>query len=122
MMENINKTSSDVDKWIIQLRKGVFELAILLLISKRDMYGYELTVGLKSLPLFELADGAIYPILKRLTQQGWITYYWADSEGGPKRKYYQITKEGEEIIKKRWEDYKSIYNALRNMVGGPHND
>ncbi|MDQ0216869.1 DNA-binding PadR family transcriptional regulator [Oikeobacillus pervagus] len=111
-----------MDKWIIQSRKGVFELAILLLISQRPMYGYELTIGLKkSLPLFELAGGAIYPILKRLTKQGLITFYWADSEGGPKRKYYQITQEGKEIVEKRWEDYKSMYSALKNMAGGHHN-
>lgn len=110
-----------MDKWIVQLRKGVFELAILLLINQRPMYGYELTSGLKSLPLFELADGAIYPILKRLTKQGWITFYWADSEGGPKRKYYQITDEGKEIVEKRWQDYQSMYEALKGMTGGKYN-
>lgn len=113
----INNTN-DTDKWIIQLRKGVFELAILSLINDRPMYGYELTTNLKKFPMFELADGAIYPILKRLTKREWITFYWEESEGGPKRKYYQITEEGRRILNKRWIDYKEMYNSLQNIARG----
>ncbi|MGZ0879989.1 PadR family transcriptional regulator [Priestia megaterium] len=106
------------DKWVIQLRKGVFELAILALINQRPMYGYELTSGLKSLPLFDLTDGAIYPILKRLSQDSWIVSYWVESEGGPKRKYYKITEEGQKILEKRWTYYEAIYSDLEKMVKG----
>jgi PadR family transcriptional regulator PadR len=113
MMEN-----KDIDKWIVQLRKGVFELAILSLISQRPMYGYEITNDLKRVPIFHLADGAIYPILKRLSKQGWVLSYWEDSEEGPKRKYYQITQEGERILKQRWQHYEQLYDVLRSMVEG----
>lgn len=112
---NMEKNS---DKWVIQLRKGVFELAILALINQRPMYGYELTSGLKKLPLFNLTDGAIYPILKRLSQDNWIVSYWVDSEGGPKRKYYKITEEGQKILSERWSYYETIYNALYEIVKG----
>lgn len=114
-MEKNNLVS---DNWIIQLRKGVFELAILSLINQRPMYGYELTIGLKSIPFFDLADGAIYPILKRLAKQDWITFYWENSEEGPRRKYYQITEKGEKIVRQRWDNYETIYNVLKSMTGG----
>lgn len=110
-MENDN-----ADKWIIQLRKGVFELAILALINNRAMYGYELTTNLKRFPMFELADGAIYPILKRLTNREWITFYWEDSNGGPKRKYYQITEGGKAVLNERWRDYQQMYNSLQAIA------
>lgn len=112
----MTNNTNDMDKWIIQLRKGVFELAILSLINNRSVYGYELTTNLKKFPMFDLSDGAIYPILKRLTQRNWITFYWAESEGGPKRKYYQITEEGREILSKRWADYKEMYNSLQTIA------
>lgn len=106
------------DVWIIQLRKGVFELAILLLLRKRPMYGYELTSQLNKVPLFVLAGGSIYPILKRMVNKEWITFYWEESESGPKRKYYQITEEGGHIISQRMDDYRKLFNALKLLEEG----
>lgn len=51
------------DNFIIQLRKGVFDLAILSLISKQPMYGYEITSALQDIPVFHIPNGSIYPIL-----------------------------------------------------------
>ncbi|UOB98929.1 MULTISPECIES: PadR family transcriptional regulator [Bacillus cereus group] len=104
------------DKWINQLKKGVFELTLLSLIKKESMYGYELTNSLKDYKFMNLANGAIYPILKRLTQNEWITYHWIESAEGPKRKYYQITKKGEKILKERWSDYQKIYKELEEII------
>ena len=100
------------DTWIIQLRKGVFELAILSLINIRPMYGYEITSALNNIPAFEIANGSIYPILKRLTKNNWAISFWEDSIDGPKRKYYQINKEGSKVLKERMEEYKQVYDAL----------
>lgn len=100
------------DNWIIQLRKGVFEVAILSLINRKPMYGYEITSALNNLPAFEIANGSIYPILNRLTKNNWAISYWEESTDGPKRKYYQITKEGHEVLKERIEGYKEIYHVL----------
>ena len=56
------------DNFIIQLRKGVFDLAILSLISKQPMYGYEITSALQDIPVFHIPNGSIYPILNRITK------------------------------------------------------
>ncbi len=85
---------SNNDQWIVQVKKGVFELAILLLIREQAMYGYDLTNKLNKIPLFSLAKGSIYPILKRMVNKKWIESYWQDSADGPRRKYYQITRGG----------------------------
>ncbi|MCD8509366.1 MAG: PadR family transcriptional regulator [Bacillus sp. (in: Bacteria)] len=106
------------DQWIIQLKKGVFELAILLLVRKKAMYGYELTHRLNQVPMFTLAEGSIYPILKRMVNKNWIESYWQDSEEGPRRKYYQITQEGQEVVQQRMNDYKDLYQALEFLKEG----
>lgn len=106
------------DQWIVQLKKGVYELAILLLVRKKVMYGYELTQQLNKIPLFTLAEGSIYPILKRMENKQWIEPYWQESEEGPSRKYYKITKEGQEIVKTRMDDYKELYQGLELMKEG----
>lgn len=100
------------DNWIIQLRKGVFEIAILSLISNRPMYGYEITNSLNQIPIFQIPNGSIYPILNRITKNNWAIAYWEESQDGPKRKYYQITNEGNEILNNRLKDYQTVYNAL----------
>lgn len=106
------------DQWIVQLRKGTFELAILSLLSTKAMYGYELTSSLKQTPIFQISEGAIYPILKRMTDKEWIEFFWADSGEGPRRKYYQITSKGEKILSERIEKYKEMYEALIILGGG----
>lgn len=106
------------DQWMIQLKKGVFELAILLLVRRKDMYGYELTNQLNAIPLFNLAGGSIYPILKRMVNKEWITFYWLDSDDGPKRKYYQITEEGLKVAHQRMKDYTVFFQALESLKEG----
>lgn len=106
------------DNWVVQLRKGVFEVAILSLISRKAMYGYEITQSLNELPSFEIPNGSIYPILNRLTKNDWAISYWEESIDGPKRKYYEITTEGNEILKERLHDYGEIYNTLLSLGKG----
>jgi len=105
------------DTWIIQLRKGIFELAILSLISIKPMYGYQITSALNKIPSFEISNGSIYPILSRLTKNNWAISFWEEPIDGPRRKYYQITEEGRGILKERIKEYKQIYSALM-MLGG----
>lgn len=106
------------DQWIVQLKKGVYELAILLLVRNKEMYGYELTQQLNKIPLFTLAEGSIYPILKRMVNKQWIESYWQESVEGPRRKYYKITKEGQEIVKTRMCDYQELYQNLERIKEG----
>ncbi|MEW4226391.1 PadR family transcriptional regulator [Rossellomorea marisflavi] len=103
------------DKWIVQIRKGVFEVAILSLIKSEAMYGYEITSELNKIPLFQLPNGSIYPILRRITKNNWATTYWEDSHDGPKRKYYKITDEGMEILETRIHGYKTVYESLYSL-------
>lgn len=115
-----------MDKWIVQLRKGTFELAILSLISRLPMYGYEISTSLKEEPVFAISEGAIYPILKRMTNKGWIEFFWQDSEEGPRRKYYQITEEGRLILTERLQKHQEVYEALmflgKDKEGKTQND
>lgn len=106
------------DNFIIQLRKGVFDLAILSLISKQPMYGYEITNALQDIPVFHIPNGSIYPILNRITKNNWAVSYWEESGDGPKRKYYRITDEGREILNSRLHDYEAVYQALMLLAKG----
>ncbi len=76
-----------------QFRKGIIEMCILALISRKDMYGYEIVSEVSK--IIEVNEGTIYPLLKRLTNEKYFETYLRESTEGPPRKYYHLTKAGE---------------------------
>src|SRR5713226_3336467 len=87
-----------ISKWESQVKKGVLEFIILLLLDGEELYGYELISKLKASTDYDVAEGTIYPLLNRLKTDGLINYYWQEMEAGVPRKYYKITKEGDKCI------------------------
>ncbi|MGX4668367.1 PadR family transcriptional regulator [Cerasibacillus sp. JNUCC 74] len=107
----------DKDKWQLQFKKGVIELTIMLLINKKPLYGYELTAILKNTTYLSLADGAIYPILKRLEKNQWSYSYWDSPEDGPRRKYYKLTEDGKRVLENRMKVFKHLTKIINSFEG-----
>ncbi len=101
-----------------QYKKGVLELCVLSLLYQRDRYGYDVSEYLAK--HIEIADGTVYPILRKLKSDGFVTTYLSEESGGPPRKYYSLTKTGkEEFInqKAEWLEFaKSIGNLLEGEI------
>ena len=57
----------------IQYKKGVLELCVMALLKKQDCYGYEISESLSG--QIDIADGTVYPILRRLEKYGSLTVY-----------------------------------------------
>ena len=98
-----------------QFRKGVLEICVLTLISKKDMYGYEIVQNISK--IIEVNEGTIYPILRRLTKEGDFETYILESNEGPARKYYKITAEGIENLnrlKSEWNEFVHAVNKFLN--------
>ncbi len=96
-----------------QFKKGIIELCVLTLVKNRDYYGYELVEEISK--KVDIAEGTIYPILRRLTQENYFETYLQESNSGPPRKYYRITKlgrkvQGDELI--HWKDFNKNINSL----------
>lgn len=98
-----------------QFKKGIIELCVLSLISKKDMYGYEVVKEIAA--DIEVTENTIYPILRRLTKEGNFSTYTKVSEGSKERKYYKITDEGRihynEMVK-GWEEFIVSVNKVLN--------
>ena len=73
-----------------QMRKGMLEYCILLILSKKDEYPSSLIAELKKADMI-VVEGTLYPLLIRQKNQGLLTYRWEESPQGPPRKYYSIT-------------------------------
>ena len=98
-----------------QFRKGVLEICVLTLISKKDMYGYEIVQNISK--VIEVNEGTIYPILRRLTKEGYFETYILESNEGPARKYYKLTAEGKNNLKKlikEWNDFVLVVSTFLN--------
>lgn len=94
-----------------QFKKGVLELIVLLSVSKRDMYGYELVLEVSR--IVEVNEGTIYPLLRRLTNEKYFETYLVESNEGPSRKYYKITILGKKRVKelkKTWKEFSISVN------------
>lgn len=89
-----------------QFKKGVLELCVLYLLQNNDCYGYTITQKInKYIPV---AEGALYPILRKLVKEGYCTTYLQESNQGPARKYYAITDLGKEYLDsldREWESF-----------------
>ena len=74
----------DTDNIAIQMRKGILEYLILLIISKGEVYASDIISGLQKYDLL-IVEGTLYPLLSRLKKDQLLTYSWVESASGPPR-------------------------------------
>lgn len=99
-----------------QFKKGVLNLCVLALLEKRDMYGYELVQEIST--KIDISEGSVYPLLRRLTSEGYFTTYMVESSEGPARKYYQLTEEGKTQLAAQRSEWYQFYKAVNDLIGG----
>ncbi|MFV0344263.1 MAG: PadR family transcriptional regulator [Anaerocolumna sp.] len=108
----------NIDEWKSQLRRGTLEYCILSLISKRDCYGYEIISEIGKFPIISIKESTIYPLLRRLQHDGYLTSFWQEtSEGLPPRKYYSITANGKEYLLLMSHEWENLTMAISYMKG-----
>jgi len=98
----------------VQFKKGVLELCVLVLTSQKDRYGYELVEEISK--KFEISEGTIYPLVRRLTKEGLFSTYLMESTEGPPRKYYKITEKGQEMKKVLIDEWSLFTKGVNEML------
>ena len=97
-----------------QYKKGVLELCVLAILHRGDCYGYEISSQLAG--RMELADGTVYPILRKLKSDGLLDTYLQEESGGPPRKYYRLTTLGRESYATQKQEYLVFADAVRDLL------
>lgn len=100
----------------IQLKKGVLELCVLSLLKTDDRYGYELVNEISK--CISISEGTIYPLLRRLKNEGYVETYLEESSEGPPRKYYKLTDKGEQMREEFLDDWNTFTRAVNTIIGG----
>lgn len=96
-----------------QLLKGVLDGCVLKIISRQEIYGYDLIKELQDTGFMDIKGGTIYPLLQKLEKNKLIDGKTKPSPDGPNRKYFTITVEG----KKELESFNIQWNELIGVVG-----
>ena len=102
----------------VQLKKGCLDLCVLALLCDKDMYGFELAGRISE--AVRISEGTIYPLLKRIKDDGHVTTYLRESSEGPPRKYYSVTFEGrmeKERLLAEWSEFTNGVNSIIKMGG-----
>lgn len=87
---------------------------MLVLTANKDRYGYELVQNISE--KFLIAEGTVYPLLRRLTQEGFFVTYLVESPEGPPRKYYQLTLKGREYMNDLVLEWRLFSNGVNRMI------
>lgn len=103
-----------LDNTKAQMRKGILEYCVLLLLSKRPLYASELIQELKNAKLI-IVEGTLYPLLTRLKNAGLLDYQWQESQQGPPRKYYSLTDKGGVFLEGLEESWTELANTVTNI-------
>jgi len=88
-------TTSQLEKMRLELRRGVLVLAVLASL-KQPHYGYSLRKQLSEAGL-DIDEGTLYPLIRRLADQGLLDSEWQQAEGR-ERRYYQLNEDGQQLL------------------------
>ena len=99
----------------IQLKKGVLEMCVLALLSKGDNYAYD--IASRMAEAVGMGEGTIYPLMRRMQNEGLVSTYLQESESGPPRKYYRLTKSGALALKNQIAEWLTFESAVRKILG-----
>jgi PadR family transcriptional regulator PadR len=98
-----------------QMRKGILEYCILLILKKEQAYANDIIRTLQEAQLI-VVEGTLYPLLTRLKNMGLLTYQWVESTQGPPRKYYTLTVAGGDFLNElgiAWTEIEETINHLK---------
>jgi PadR family transcriptional regulator PadR len=106
----------------VQFKKGVLELLVLAVLDKKDCYGYELVNTISE--NIHISEGTIYPLLRRLSHEGYFTTYLKESSEGPPRKYYKLTDQGRKVYWEQSTQWNEFIEGVTNILkdGGAKNE
>jgi PadR family transcriptional regulator PadR len=107
-------------KFESQLLKGIAPVVVLEILSRGQMYGYELSQAIqqRSSDILTLGKGTLYPLLYNLEAKKLIRGRWQQADSGRKRRYYSITSKGKTELAKQKEQLKELTTGLDLVFGG----
>jgi PadR family transcriptional regulator PadR len=115
-----------------ELMRGAGPVAVLKLLNRRDMYGYELVEAIseRTEGALSMGQSTLYPMLYNLEAQGYIEGYWQEADdarpstkpapgrdrpASRDRKYYRLTDKGKKRLADDAEQWEAVIRAMKAL-------
>jgi PadR family transcriptional regulator PadR len=97
---------------------GTLDLLILNTISLEPQHGWAIAKRIQQVSneVLQVSQGALYPALHRLEQQGWVKAEWRNTDTGREAKFYSLTRAGRIQLKKELEQWERLSNAVGLVI------
>ena len=102
-----------------ELLKGSISLLLLNLLSRGEMYGYEIlqAAAVRSSNTFEFKEGTLYPALHQFEKKGLVRSQWRTGDNGRERKYYSLTAKGRKAAQQYEKQWQHLTGAVNAVLG-----
>lgn len=104
-----------IDNIRTQMRKGLLELSVLLILSHQRAYPSDLLRTLRQGGI-TVVEGTLYALLTRLHKEGALDYEWEESTIGPPRKYYTLTPQGHHLLSLLRQEWERISASINTFI------
>ena len=100
------------------LIQGTLDLLILCTLALEPMHGWAIARRIQqaSQDILQVTQGALYPALHRLEQQGWLRAEWRNTETGREAKFYALTRAGRAQLEKELAQWERLSNAVGLVI------
>ncbi len=104
-----------------ELMRGAGPLAVLKLLERREMYGYELVEALSRQTdgVLDMGQSTLYPLLYNLEAKGLIAGEWREADSGRQRKYYRLTGTGRKRLARDEKQWAALHGAMAALGIAP---
>ena len=102
-----------------KIKRGSGELAILALLDQEPLHGYEISkrIALQTGGVLQFNLASLYPLLYRMEKRGWVKGKWEEAQGGRKRRYYHLTRNGKKQLAPLRAEWGLFFQALHRIAG-----
>jgi len=100
------------------LIQGTLDLLILRTLALEPMHGWAIARRIQEVSeeVLQVTQGALYPALHRLEQQGWLRAEWRNTETGREAKFYSLTRSGRAQLEKELAQWERLSNAVGLVI------
>jgi len=100
------------------LVQGTLDLLILRILALEPAHGWAIAHRIRQMSgdVLKVGQGALYPALHKLEQNGWIAAEWAVSENNRRAKYYKLTKDGRKAMQRESSEWERLAAAITSIV------
>ena len=105
-----------------ELKRGTAELAILSVLEKGPLHGYEIgrRIEEQSGGALRYTLAALYPLLYRMERQSWLSAEWQTGDNGKRRRCYRLTVKGKKALGPLRAEWTNLFKVLRRVAKVSH--